>query len=114
MLTEQDARLITCVLEHGDAFPILEELQDRGVVSVDVHSARAFLESGDGDLYDHVERDIMSVIVPMSRVEEMFEWLCTRCNLEPTGAFIHVTRLDRTTKYVLPRGVPEEHSRTSR
>lgn len=113
MLTERDARLITCVLEHGDAFPILEELHREGIDSVDLHSARGFLGSG-RDLYDLVERDILSVIVPMSRAEEVFEWLCNRCNLEPSGAHIYVTRLDRTTKYVLPKDVPEEEARTPR
>lgn len=108
-------RLVSCILPQGLGL----ELQGRifselGLTRVDVHSARGFMASDPGGLFNRVEKEILSVVVEAGRAEEVFEWMYREGGVaELEGRFLYMTRLDAATAFALPADVPLEGSRGS-
>jgi nitrogen regulatory protein PII len=71
-------RLITCILSRGhDTQALLRDLRDLGITTASVYHARGAGGSAAQRSYfaGILEKDILSVLVPKSRADEIFAWL---------------------------------------
>ena len=115
MLSEMNAqshKTITCILPIGVALPVARTLKhEKGIITANVSNAR-----GLGKLTHHLhrrlgdqtEKQILTVVVPDDRADEIFEFIYHEARIDrPHGGLIYVTGLDRATPFVLP-DLPEE------
>ena len=110
ILRDRDPKLLTCVLPKGAGLPLLRRLrEDLGIVSSSVHSARGSLGSDPSGLSGRVEKDVVTVVVPEARADELFAWIYVAAEVgrEP-GRFLHLGPLAGATSFHLPEGVPAE------
>lgn len=108
---ETDQRLLTCVTPKGVCLPLLRRLSDElGIVSASVHSARGVSGSDPTGVFNRVEKDVLTVVVPASRADHVFEWLYREADVSGSrGRFLYLGRLVGATAFSLPEGVPQEH-----
>ena len=103
-------RNITCILPKGRALPIIESLKKKGLTTANLGFARGIStkSEGWGGRGQAVETDILGVVVPESRSDEIFEFLYEAAEIDTaSGAFIYMGYAIRTLPYVLPE-VPAE------
>ncbi len=105
------SRYITCILPNGRALAIIESLEkEKGLVSANLGFARGTSTKfecwgGDGE---EVEKDILDVVVPESRSEEIFAFLYEAAEIDSAyGAFMYMGCPIRAVPYVLP-DIPAE------
>lgn len=104
--------MISCVLPHGIALDVLQKLKDeKGIIEASVNNARGMgkltplAHRGVGE---ESEKEIMSVVVPAERADELFEYIYEVAQIDrPHGGIIYVHALSRVTPFVLP-DLPEE------
>ena len=112
MKTVTGEKLITCIMPHGHARPVLEALkQERGILATTIHHARGtgrmtpLAWRGVGEV---AEKDVMSVIVPASRAEEVFGFIYEHGGLnQPHGGILYQQPLGKSTEFHLP-DLPDE------
>jgi hypothetical protein len=72
-------KFVTCVLPHGRGLPLVHALKrDKSISSANVHHARGVGRStpiGRWALGESGERDMLQVVVPEERADEIFEYL---------------------------------------
>jgi hypothetical protein len=107
---EREPRLVCCLLPKGAGVELLGRLfSELGIAALDLHSARGFMGSDPRGLFNRVEKDVLSAIVPAERADEVFDWLYREGRIsEMEGRFLYVARLSRATSFVLPAEVPLE------
>ncbi len=105
------SRNITCILPKGKAPSIINSLtQEKGLVTANLGFARGTSTKSDGwgGGGEAVERDILGVVVPESRAEEIFAFLYEAVAIDSaSGAFMYMGYPIRTVPFVLP-DVPAE------
>lgn len=102
-----DEKLITCILPHGHALPVLEAIKEElGILSATMHHARGtgrmtpLAWRGVGEA---AEKDVISVIVPESRADDVFDFIYDRAGVgRPHGGILYQQPLWRSTEYRLP------------
>ena len=111
--TQPPQKLITCILPRGAALDALRKLKDeKGIMAASANSARGMgkltplAHRGVGG---ETEKDILNVLVAADRADELFEYLYDVARINrPHGGIIFMTRLGRTTPFVLPELLPAE------
>lgn len=106
-----DQKLITCILPHGRALPVLEALKEElGILTATMHHAR-----GSGRMTplawrgvgEAAEKDVISVVVPAPRADEVFGFIRERAEIDrPHGGILYQQPLWKSTEFTLP-DVPE-------
>ena len=112
MKTVTGEKLITCIMPCGHALPVLEALkEERGILATTIHHARGtgrmtpLAWRGVGEA---AEKDVMSVIVPASRAEEVFGFIYEHGGLnQPQGGILYQQPLGKSTEFHLP-DLPDE------
>jgi len=105
-------KLITCILPPGLAAGLLGKLKrEKGIVEASAHIAR-----GMGKLPPRAyrrlgtatEKDILTVIVPPERADEIFVYLFHEAQIDrPHGGIVFLNAITRATPFTLPE-LPEE------
>lgn len=105
-------KLITCIVPHGRALPVLKSLKDEyGNITANIHHAR-----GSGRMTplawrgvgETSEKDVMSVVVSELQAEEIFTFIHDAAEIHrPHGGIIYQQSLKISTAYELP-DIPEE------
>lgn len=103
-------RLLSCLVPQGMGVGLRARIfSELRLTRVDLHSARGFMGSDPGGLFNRVERDIVSVVVDAERADEIFDWLYHEAEVgTKEGRFLHMVRLDRSTPFALPDDLPME------
>lgn len=105
-------KLITCILPHGRALPVLEALKEElGLLTATMHHARGtgrmtpLAWRGVGEA---AEKDVISVSVSASRADEVFAFIYERAGIDrPHGGILYQQALWKSTEYHIP-DVPDE------
>ncbi len=112
MKTVAGEKLITCIMPCGRALPVLEALKEElGILATTIHHSRGtgrmtpLAWRGVGEA---AEKDVMRVIVPASRAEEVFGFIyeCGGIN-QPHGGILYQQPLAKSTEFHLP-DLPDE------
>lgn len=113
MKSSRHSKLITCITPHGRALPVLKALQEElGIVTTNIHRAR-----GSGRMTpmawrgvgETTEKDVMNVIVPASRSEEIFNYIYEHAGInKPHGGILYQQTLTASTDFILPDLPTEE------
>ncbi|MCH7564246.1 MAG: hypothetical protein IH968_10530 [Gemmatimonadetes bacterium] len=112
MKTVLGKKLITCIMPHGRALPVLEALKEElGILATSIHHARGtgrmtpLAWRGVGEA---AEKDVLSVIVPASRAEEVFGFIYENGRInQPHGGIVYQQTLSKSTEFHLP-DLPDE------
>lgn len=107
-----DERLITCILPHGRALPVLEALKEElGILTGTMHHARGtgrmtpLAWRGVGEA---AEKDVITVIVPAAQADDVFGFVYDRAGIDrPHGGILYQQPLWKSTQYSVPE-LPEE------
>jgi hypothetical protein len=105
-LPTEGHRLITCFLPSGRAIEVLERLRkEHGLASMAYHHARGVgtgTRRGRSSFFSS-EREIITVLAPESRADELFRFLYFAAGLDaPNTGIIFMERLLRATPMVTP------------
>lgn len=105
-------KLVACVLPAGQGPELQRRLfRELGLSRVDLHSARGFMGSDPARLFNRLEYDVLSAIVPAERADEVFEWIYHEAKVaELEGRFLYVANVSRSTPFALPKEVPIEEA----
>jgi len=108
---EADFRLVTCVTPKGVGLPLLRRLSvELEIESASLQSARGMSGSDPTAVFNRVEKDVITVVVPAKQSEEVFLWMYWAAEVSTQrGRFMHMAPLQGATPYRLPEGVPQEH-----
>jgi len=101
-----------CILPKGKGLPVLKGLKvDKAVVNANLHHARGagrmtpLAYRGVGGT---TEKDIVSVVVPASNADEIFEYVFEKADIyRPHGGLMFQQTLKSCTPFVLP-DLPDE------
>ncbi|MBI2993613.1 MAG: hypothetical protein HYY48_05485 [Gammaproteobacteria bacterium] len=109
---DAEHKLITCILPHGIALDVLKKLKDeKGIIEASVSNARGMgklTPLAHRGLAEQAEKEIMNVVVPSARADELFEYMFHEARIDrPHGGIIFMAALQHATPFVLP-DVPEE------
>lgn len=114
MRTVAGEKLITCIMPHGRATPVLEALKkELGILAITIRHARGtgrmtpLAWRGVGEV---AEKDVMTVVVPAARAEEVFAFIYEYGGIDrPHGGILYQQALGRSTEFQLP-DLPDEAS----
>ncbi len=105
-------KLITCILPKGIGHKVLLQLkQQKGILTANLNSARgggsSYMEEyAKGQL---TEKDLLNVVVPADTADEVFNFIHAVAGIgQSHGGFIFITKLKRSTLYVLPTNLSQE------
>lgn len=105
-------KVLTCFLPSGRGKEILAALRkQKGIPSAFVHHARgAGVESVRGNKAPlYVEREVITVLVPAERANEIFEFLYFTAGLDqPHAGMVLMEKAIRGVMCHLPEGVTDE------
>lgn len=112
MQIDHQQKLITCILPQGIAFGVIEKLKDeKNILTANMNNARGMgkltplAHRGVGE---QTEKEILQVVVPTDRGDEIFEYIYTVADINrPHGGIIYMCKLQQATPFILP-DVPEE------
>lgn len=113
MKSARHSKLITCITPHGCCLPVLKALQDElGIITANIHHARGagrmtpLAWRGVGET---TEKDVLTVLVPESRSEEIFAFIYEQAGInKPHGGIIYQQSLTASTDFSLPDIANEE------
>lgn len=104
--TDNDSKLITCILPKGAGKPLLEAIHTYGVTTANMYFARG---SDAGDPFDRsglpvqVQKEIVTLVVPKKDAEKMFEFVIEHGQINrPGGGVAYQGKLDQSVPFVLP------------
>lgn len=106
-------KLITCIVPHGRALPVLKALKDGyGIIAANIHRAR-----GSGRMTplawrgvgESTEKDILSVVVDEADSEKIFAFIYDEAGInQPHGGILYQESLKASTDFTLPEIAGEE------
>lgn len=105
MFTEQ--KMIQAIIPMGTALPVLKALrEEKGLDAANINFARGvgrFVRHSERRLGDDEEKEILSVVVPMDRADEIFEWLFHEANMDrPHGGIVYMLPLSHASAFSIP------------
>lgn len=99
-------KLITCFLPSGRGAAVLERLRrEHGLGSAAYHHARGVGTGTKRTRHSYVasEREVITVLVPAARADDMFRFMFFAAGLdEPRAGMIFMERMARAAPLVLP------------
>lgn len=108
-----DSKTIVCVLPKGVAIDVVRALKDeKKIFAANVNNAR-----GAGTMTHRAfsrqivstEREVLTVIVPADRQDELFEFIHERAKIGRLhGGLIFQLAAPSATQFLLPEDVPDE------
>jgi hypothetical protein len=106
-VSEEPRKLLCCIVPRGKGLPLLEALgRDRGLHAGHVHTARGLGRAtplGRRAAGEAAERDLLTVVVPASQADDVFEFLYFEGGLDrPHGGFLYQRALTQASEYTLP------------
>jgi hypothetical protein len=107
------AKLLTAILPKGVGRGILVALKrDKGIVSANLNYARGTgrmtHRAYHGARTTAIEKDVLSVVVPADRSEELFEFIYHEAGMDlPHGGILYQVDVGRVSEFVLP-DLPDE------
>lgn len=111
-------KLLTCIIPHGRALPVLKALKDElGIVTANIYRAR-----GSGRMTpmawrgvgETTEKDILIVIVDETDSEEIFAFIYEHAGInKPHGGILYQQTFKATTDFTLP-DLPVEGSKNQK
>lgn len=103
-------KLLTCVLPKGSGPALLHRVSaELGLDTAQLHSARGLTGSDPLGIFNRVEKEVLTVIVPAARAEEVFLWLYREGEVSTRpGRFLYQAPILGATPFDLPEGVPRE------
>ena len=109
---DRSQKLITCILPIGVAHSVVQTLKnEKHIVTANVSNARGLgklAHHSHRRLGDQSEKQILTVVVPDDRADEIFEFLYHEAQIDrPHGGLVYMSTLERATAFVLP-DLPEE------
>jgi len=108
----QSYKVITCFLPAGKGKEVLDELRgQKGVFSAFVHHARGVgVDSGrDNKAPFYVEREVITVLAPVGRADEVFEFLYFSAGLNhPHAGMVLMEKAIRGMMCNLTPGITDE------
>ena len=104
-------KLITCILPHGIALDVLQQLKDdKGIIEASMNNARGMgklTPLAHRGMGEQTEKDILNVIVSAAEADEIFAYLYDIARIDrPHGGLIYLTALGHATPFVLPELPP--------
>ena len=105
-------RLITCFLPAGRALEVLERLRkEQDLASLSYHHARGVgVGTRRGARFLATEREVITVLAPQARAEELFRFLYFAAGLDkPNTGMVFMEPVLRASPFVLPE-LPAEPS----
>jgi nitrogen regulatory protein PII len=113
-VTSDSHKLITCIFSKAVAIVMLRRLKvEKGITACFISNARgigSFARSRVRRLSDVTEREILEVVTPAERADEIFEFIFFEADMNRTpGGIIFMTSLGRASHFELP-DQPEEES----
>jgi len=104
--------LITCILPKGTSLPLLPRIKhELGILTAHLNSARGFGRSAQGNDSSPAqsEKELLTVITPGARADEVFNWLFEVAGInQPGGGLIYMTTLKGATAFSVPDNLQEE------
>ena len=105
MFTEQ--KMIQAIIPMGTALPVLKALrEEKGLDAANINFARGvgrFVRGSERRLGDDEEKEILSVVVPKDRADEIFEWLFHKANMDrPHGGIVYMLPLSHASAFSIP------------
>lgn len=105
-----DVAMITCVVDSGQADPILQAARDMGARNAIVHHAHGWgtrERLGVLGVAVETEKDVISVLVSSAQQDLVFDAICRAGNLDlPGRGFIAIVPIDKAATYV-PQAIRE-------
>lgn len=104
MKTEPASKLISCILPQGKGVDIIERLSnDKGIHSANVSSGRGRGAGNVGAIGAWDEIDMLSVVVPEGRADEIFDFIFEMGELgRPRGGIMFQHAVSPSTAFALP------------
>jgi len=108
---DTNTKLITCILPKGKAFPMQQALVDKqGIYAGNYHFGRGVGRASHRGIGGQQEREILEVVVPADKAEELFEFLFLTAEMdEAHGGMMYMTSMPRSTIMTVPE-VPSEET----
>ena len=105
MFTEQ--KMIQAIIPMGTALPVLKALrEEKALDAANINFARGvgrFVRGSERRLGDDQEKEILSVVVPKDRADEIFEWLFHKANVDrPHGGIVYMLPLSHASAFSIP------------
>ena len=109
----KNAKLITCILPKGEAYPLQQELiEKKGIHNVNFHRARGvgrFSPISARGIGEQQEKEILEVTVEEELADELFEYVFFHGQMNHAhGGIVYMSSLPRATRMVMPDIPPEE------
>ena len=109
-----NAKLITCILPKGEAYPLQQDLiVKKGIHSVNFHRARGlgrFSPITARGIGEQQEKEILEVTVEEDLADELFEYVFFQGRMNHAhGGIVYMSSLPRATRMVMP-DLPQEES----
>ena len=113
MQYDTNTKLITCILPKGKAFPLQQALVDKhNIYAGNYHFGRGVGRAShirDRGIGNQQEREIIEVVVPADKAEELFEFMFLNAEMdEAHGGMIYMTSIPRSTIMTVPDAPHEE------
>jgi hypothetical protein len=112
MKSDLSKKLITCIVPHGRALPVLKALKEEyGIITANIYRAR-----GSGRMTplawrgvgETTEKDVMSVVVEDDKSDQIFEFIFEQAGINHAhGGILYQQTLRCSTDFTLPE-IPEE------
>lgn len=112
--TEEDTKLITCILPKGGGKSVMEALHQRGLTTGNLCYARGSNVGSPVDrrgLPIQEEREIVTVVVSKEDADDIFLFIAETAQIDqPDAGFMYMDSLRRSVPFVLPDLPPETKS----
>ena len=91
----------------GAALPIVKALrEEKGIDAANINFARGvgrFVRWNERRLGDDEQKEILSIIVPVDRAEEIFNWVYETADIDrPHGGIVYMTQLTHASNFAIP------------
>ncbi|MEE2836079.1 MAG: P-II family nitrogen regulator [Myxococcota bacterium] len=105
MFTEQ--KMIQAIIPMGTALPVVKALrEEKGLDAANINFARGvgrFVRASERRLGDDQEKEILSIIVPNDRADEIFEWVFETADMDrPHGGIVYMIPLSHASLFQIP------------
>ena len=113
MKASQPYKQITAILPKGKGLSVLKQLKEqKSLVSANLNYARGvgrmtpLKYRGVGE---QTEKEMVSVIVPVDRADEIFEFIYDIAKINnPHAGILYMNALSMANEFLLPDDIPEE------
>ncbi len=102
--TNENSRLITCILTKGEDLQIIKTLKDeKNICAANVAGGRG------GGKRGRLEVDIITIVVESDRADEIFDFIHDKARIgEYHSGFMYQGKLTRSTVFTLPKAPSED------